>query len=279
MAESHFKAPAEVLTATLESGVKKSQLPTMKMVLMGIMAGIFIGLGGATSSTAVHTLSDVGLARTLAGCIFPIGLIMIVIVGGELFTGNNLMLMGVMDKRFSAAGMARNLIIVYFSNMIGSIIIAAVLSLSGNFDLSGGLLGAYTIKVAAGKASIAPIKGIASGILCNILVCAAILMTTAATDITGKLLAAFFPVLAFVTGGFEHCVANMFYISAGIFASMNPAYVAKAQEVYGVTAQQLASLGAGGMVNNLISVTIGNMIGGMIFVAVPFYLVQKSKKV
>jgi formate transporter len=170
----------------------------------------------------------------------------------------------------------RSLCVVYVSNLIGSVIVAAFLSASGNFDLSGGLLGAYTIKVAIGKTSIAPLKGIASGILCNILVCIAILMATAATDIAGKITAVFFPIMAFVTGGFEHCIANMFYIPAGIMAAANPTYVAKAQETYGITAQQLSRLNIGGLLNNLMFVTAGNMIGGMLLVGIPFYLVQKS---
>ena len=278
MSEARFNAPGAVLTANMEAGVKKSQLPLGKMVLLGIMAGAFIALGGATSSTAVHSISDVGLARTLAGCIFPVGLMMIVIVGGELFTGDCLMVMGVMDGRFSVGKCVRTLCIVYLSNLVGAVLIAALVYFSGNLDYTGGLLGAYTIKVAVGKAAITPVKGIASGILCNILVCIAVLMATASTDIAGKIWGIFFPILAFITGGFEHCVANMFYIPAGIMAAANPAYAAKAQEVYGITAEQLASLNLGGLLSNLIPVTIGNILGGMLFVGVPFYLTQRGAK-
>ena len=274
MSESHFNAPAQVFEATLESGVKKAGLPLGRMILMGIMAGAFIALGGATSSTAVHSISDVGLARTLAGCIFPVGLMMIVIVGGELFTGDCLMVMGVMTGRFSWGRCIRTLCVVYLSNLIGACIVAALTVYSGNLDYSKGLLGAYTIKVALGKATIAPLKGIMSGILCNILVCMAVLMATASTDIAGKIWAIFFPILAFITGGFEHCVANMYYIPAGIMAAANPVYAEKAAEVYAISQEQLSLLTPFGMLNNLIPVTIGNILGGMLFVGVPFALIH-----
>ncbi len=134
--------------------------------------------------------------------------------------------------------------------------------------------------MAYGKATITPFKAVCSGILCNILVCMAVLMATAAKDIAGKVWAIFFPICAFVIGGWEHCVANMFYIPAGIIASMNSTYVAKAQELYGITAEQIsADLTIGGFVSNLIPVTIGNILGSMVFVALPLYAIHKSKLV
>lgn len=278
MSEPHFNAPAQVFEATLESGVKKAGLPLGRMILMGIMAGAFIAFGGATSSTAIHSMSDVGLSRALAGCIFPIGLMMIVIVGGELFTGDCLMVMGVMTGRFSWGRCIRTLCIVYLSNLTGAIIIAALTVYSGNLDYSGGLLGAYTIKVALAKISITPVRGIASGILCNILVCMAVLMATASTDIAGKIWAVFFPILAFITGGFEHCVANMFYIPAGILAASDPIYASKAVETYAITQEQLSLLTPLSMLNNLIPVTIGNILGGMLFIGVPFCLIHRKSR-
>ena len=278
MSEQHFNTPAEVISATLEGGKRKSQLPLGKMILLGIMAGAFIALGGATSSTAAHNISNVGLARAVSGVIFPVGLMMIVFVGGELFTGDCLMVMDVMCGKVSWKDCIRSLCIVYISNLIGALIIDVLVFYSGNLDYTSGLLGAYAIKVAIGKVSITPIKGITSGILCNILVCIAVLMAAAASDIAGKVWAIFFPIMAFVVGGFEHCVANMFYIPIGIMAASNPAYVAKAEEAYGITAEQLSQLTVLGSLQNFIPVTIGNIIGGMIFVGVPCYLIQAAKK-
>ncbi len=276
MSEQHFNTPAEVISATLEGGKRKSQLPIGKMILLGIMAGAFIALGGATSSTAVHNLSNVGVSRVLAGCIFPVGLMMIVFVGGELFTGDCLMVMDVMCGKVSWQRCLRSLCIVYLSNLLGALLIDVLLFYSGNLDYSEGLLGAYAIKVALGKVSIAPLRGLCSGILCNILVCIAVLMAGAASDIAGKVWAIFFPILAFVVGGFEHCVANMFYIPSGILAASNPVYAAKAQEAYGITAEQLQQLTALNSLHNFIPVTIGNILGGMLFVGIPCYLIQRA---
>ncbi len=278
--DNAFNSPLQVLDANMKAGEGKVKLPLLKCILLGIMAGAFIAFGGASSNAAVHNIADQGLLKTLAGCIFPVGLMMIVFVGGELFTGDCLMIAGVVDKRFSAVAMIKTLIIVFFSNMVGAVIIAALVYFSGLLDYTGGALGAFTIKVAYGKVTIAPFRAVCSGILCNILVCMAVLMATAAKDIAGKVWAIFFPICAFVIGGWEHCVANMFYIPAGIIASMNDAYVAKAEELYGITADQIASnLTSGDFASNLIPVTIGNILGGMVFIALPLYAIHKSKLV
>lgn len=276
--EKYFNSPSEIVEANIKAGERKAELSVGRMILLGILAGAFIALGGATSSTAVHGIADVGISRALAGVIFPVGLMMVVFLGAELFTGNSLMIMAVLEKKISWRQMIRNLVIVYFSNMLGACLIAVLLMYSGNLDYSDGLLGAYTIKVAVGKISISPLKGITSGILCNILVCIAVLMASAAKDITGKIWAIFFPIWAFVVGGFEHCVANMFYIPAGILAAQRPEYVLKAQEAYGITAEQIENISVLSSLNNLLPVTIGNMIGGMLFVGVPLAVLYGEKK-
>lgn len=276
--EMNFNSPKEVIEANMKGAQTKVSLPLGRMILLGIMAGAFIALGGATSSTAAHAIENVGLARLVAGCIFPVGLMIIVFVGGELFTGNCLTVMGCMDKRFTAGAVVKDLIIVWLSNFVGAFIIDLLILFSGNLNYSGGLLGAYTIKVALGKCTISPMTAVTSGILCNILVCIAILTATAAKDIGGKVWAIFFPIMAFVVGGFEHCVANMFYIPMGLLAATNSDYVAKAMDAYGLTAEKLAGLSVSGMISNLIFVTIGNILGGMIFVGVPCYLVHIKEK-
>lgn len=272
-----FNSPEEVIEANICGGEKKVSLPLLKMILLGIMAGAFIALGAATSSTAAHAVTNVGLSRFVAGAIFPVGLMLITFIGGELFTGNCLTSMGAMDHRFSWGKVVRDLCIIWLSNLVGALIIVALTYFSGNLDYSAGLLGAYSIKVALGKATITPIKGIASGILCNILVCAAILMGAAAKEISGKIWAIFFPIMAFVVGGFEHCVANMFYIPMGMLAATNDTYVAKAAEAYGITADQLANLSVAGFFANQIPVTMGNILGGMVFVGLPCYLAHCKK--
>lgn len=275
--ENHFNTPAEVVDLSIKACENKTKLPVGKMILLGIMAGVFIALGVATSSTAAHAVENVGVARALAGVIFPVGLMLIVFLGGELFTGNCLIIMDVFDKRVTWAGLFRDLFIVFFSNLIGALCVDVLIVFSGNLNYSGGLLGAYTIKVAVSKIAISPVQGITSGILCNILVCLAVLMATSARDIAGKVWAIFFPICAFVVGGFEHCVANMFYIPAGIMAAMNPDYVAKAKDAYGLTAEQIATLTPLQSLQNFIPVTLGNMIGGMLCVGLPLYLIYKKK--
>ncbi len=266
--------PKEITEANMNGAVNKANLPLARMIILGMMAGMFIALGGAISNTAVHDIANVGLARTLAGVIFPVGLLMIILVGGELFTGNCLMVMAAMNKRIKVSGLIRNLVIVYFSNLIGSLIIDVLIFYSGNLDYTGGALGAYTIKVALGKVNITPGKAVVSGILCNFLVCMAILMAGSAKDVIGKIFATWFPIFAFVIGGFEHIVANMFYIPTGILAATNPDYVAKAEELYGITADQLSALDLGGLLHNFIPVTIGNILGGMIFIGCTLYFIH-----
>ena len=272
-----MNTPAEIVEANVKAGEGKGNLPLGKMILMGMLAGAFIAIGGAASNTAAHAIENVGVARTIAGAIFGVGLMLVVFMGAELFTGNCLMITSVMDKKITWAQAIRNLVVVYFSNLLGALIFDVLLVYSGNLNYTSGLLGAYTIKVAIGKIALSPVQCITSGILCNILVCFAVLMAVAAKDIIGKVWAIFFPIWAFVICGFEHCVANMFYIPAGMMAKANPAYVEKAIEAYGLTMEQIDGLTAVGSLANFIPVTIGNIIGGMIFVGLPMYLIHRKK--
>lgn len=267
----------EIIELNMNAAVNKANLKLSKMIALGILAGMFIALGAAISNTAVHTIKDVGLARTLAGAIFPVGLMMIVFIGGELFTGNCLMIMAVINKRIKVSQMLRNLCVVFLSNFIGSFVIVLIINYCGNLDFTSGVLGAYTIKVALGKVTLSPAKAVLSGILCNILVCIAILMATACKDAIGKIFAIWFPIFAFVIGGFEHIVANMYYIPAGLVASTNPDYVAKAEELYGITSEQLKSLDIAGLFSNFIPVTVGNIIGGMLFIGCLLYFINVVK--
>lgn len=270
--ENSFYTPSEVIKSNIKSAVAKANLPLAKMILLGMMAGAFIAFGGAASSVAAHGVADVGLARSIAGAIFPVGLMLVVFTGSELFTGNSLMIMAVIDKKITLLKMIRNLVVVYFANFIGALIIDVLVFLSGQFDFSGGGLGAYTIKVALAKTSIVPVTAVISGILCNILVCLAIVLAGTAKDSIGRIFGIFFPIAAFVVCGFEHCVANMFYIPAGMLAATNTAYVQKAHELYGITAQQCSSLTHFAGTESLLFVTIGNIIGGVLFVGVVLYM-------
>lgn len=272
-----IQTPAEIIEANIESGKGKAELPVIRMILLGLMAGGIIALGGSASSVAAHDIGSVGVARLLTALVFPVGLMMIVLAGGELFTGNCMITMAVLDGQTTLRKKIRNLVVVYISNFIGAIVIDLLVFASGQLDYSNGGLGAYSIQVALGKIDITFIEGIASGILCNILVCTAILMASAAVEVAGKIWAIFFPIFAFVIAGFEHSIANMFYIPIGIMAATNPAYVAKAEELYGITAEQAAGITMGQSLHNFVPVTIGNIIGGVFFVSVTYYLVHRKK--
>lgn len=274
-----FQTITEVIEQNIQNGIKKTNLTTKKLILLGIAAGFFIGIGAEASSFAMHGISNLGLARTVAGAVFPIGLMLIVLLGGELFTGNCLISMAVYDKKAKLKGMIRNLTIVYISNFIGAALMAWMINNCGQLNFSDGGAGAFTIKVALGKVGIDPMQAIVSGILCNVLVCLAIFMAATAKDVAGKCIAIFFPIFVFVISGFEHCVANMYYIPAGIFAAHNPLYVAKATELYGITAEQLSGLNFGTMFSNLVPVTIGNVIGGMVFVGLLYWYLYRKKEV
>ncbi|MCD8381010.1 MAG: formate/nitrite transporter family protein [Lachnospiraceae bacterium] len=274
----NFHGAAEGIELNVKSAEVKASLSLRRMIVLGILAGAFIALGGAASSTAAFGVTDTGLQRLITGVVFPVGLMMTVFGGAELFTGNCLIEIAVLEKKINVKQMIRYLTVVYFSNLVGALLIDVLLFFSGNLDLGSGLLGAYAIKIAVSKVSIAPLKGLTSGILCNVLVCVAILMAASATDAIGKLFSAFFPIFAFVICGFEHCVANMFYIPIGILAASSSKYVTLAQETYGLTTAQIDSLTVLGSLNNFIPVTIGNLIGGIVLVSLPCYLVQKKWK-
>lgn len=268
--------PSEVLEKTIHVQERRANTGFFRLVLLGILAGIFIAGGAAASSVGVHSLTNTGVIRLVTGLVFPVGLMMIVFIGGELFTGNCLMILGVVDRKFKLVNMLRVLVVVFFSNLIGATLVAVLVYFSGQYNYSSGLLGAYTIKVAYTKTSMSFLEGFCSGIMCNIFVCGAVFMAGAAKEEGGKIWAIFFTILAFVVGGFEHCIANMYYIPAGLLAMSNPEYMSVAMETYGYTAEQLEALNWGSFfTHNIIPVGLGNLIGGMAL-GVALYLVYKK---
>lgn len=258
----------------------KVNMPLQKLLVKAVFAGMMIGMGAAGSSVAAHSVGNVGLSRMAAALVFPVGLMMVILMGAELFTGDCLMVMGTASGKHGIGQLLKVLGVVYIGNFIGAAFFALLVAMSGQLDYSGGLLGAYTIKLAVGKTALSFEQALVSGILCNILVCAAVMMAMCAKDVAGKLLSAFFVIFLFVTSGFEHCVANMYYITAGMAAKMNPEYVQMAVGEYGYTAQQLADLNiVNFLFGNLLPVTIGNIIGGMFVIGIPLlYLNREQNK-
>lgn len=275
---NHLK-PAEILEATLDSSILKAESSLRKLIIMGMMAGAYIAFAGAAANMASFNLllgtETYGLGKILSGTIFTGGIIMVTLAGAELFTGNSLMTLAVLEKKISLLKMLRNWIIVYIANFAGSILIAWMVVNTGVLSSGADMLGAFTVKVAAGKVSMSFVQCVISGILCNWLVCLAVWCSTGAASTTGKILALFFPIWLFVTGGFEHSVANMYFISAGIFASSDESF----SELSGASTEALANLDWQGMiVDNLLPVTLGNIIGGAFFVATAYWIALKGGK-
>jgi formate/nitrite transporter len=184
---------------------------------------------------------------------------LVLVAGGELFTGNCLIITGVLDRKVRLGQMLVNWLVVYLGNFAGSLFIAWLMNLSGLFNSSNGLLGGMTIKIAAGKTALPFYAAFILGLLCNWLVCLAVWVSWAAKDTAGKLLACFFIIGLFITSGFEHSIANMYYIPAGLLAKANALWVTAS----GLAPEQLAGLNYYGfLVKNLIPVTLGNIAGG-----------------
>jgi formate/nitrite transporter len=267
-----FLNPAEITEGYIEVGCKKVSYPAYKLLLLGMVAGAFIAFAAEGSNMAIHTISSVGISKLVAGALFASGLMMVVITGAELFTGNNLIIVSCLHKASTWRKLLRNWLYVYTGNFFGSMLIVFFILLSGQFNFSGGMLGGFTIKTAVYKTGLTFTNAFFMGIMCNWLVCMAVWMASAAKDITGKLLAIFFPIWLFITSGFEHSIANMYYIPAGILAKINPDWV-KAATSMGVTSEQLDALNWGSFITkNLFPVTLGNIIGGCLFVGAIYWV-------
>ncbi len=251
-------SPAEFVGFYAQVGAKKSANSAKRLYLSALLAGFLIASGAVVANTAGHLLTNAGLSRVLCGLLFPFGLIMVIVTGAELFTGNCLITISLLEKKAALAGMARNLVIVYIGNLLGAVILASAIVYCGQLDLSGGALAVHTIRTAAAKCAIPFGKAVVLGILCNVLVCAGVMCSLCGKSLAGRAIGAFVPVSFFVIGGFEHCVANMYYIPAGLLAAGVSRYAQLAAEA-GV---DLAALSLGGFFANLVPVTIGNIIGG-----------------
>lgn len=279
MKENMYLSPLEVAQTAVNVGEKRSKNSIVNMFVLGLLAGMFIALAAEGSSMAAFNLlskpETFGLGRLVAGTVFPVGMIFVLIAGAELFTGNNLIIMSVLEKKASLKGMLTNWFFVYIGNFVGSMIIVYFMSKSGLFHSGSDLLGGVTIRIASVKVEFTFIQAVILGIMCNLLVCLAIWMSFGAKDITGKMLSGFFPVWLFVTSGFEHSIANMYYVPAGILAKENPALAAAS----GLSAERLSNLNwSSFFTNNLIPVTIGNLIGGTVFVGLIYWFLHLRKK-
>ncbi|NIZ62190.1 formate transporter FocA [Sedimentitalea sp. CY04] len=231
--------PAEIARRVEEAGVAKAHLPAAQTLTLAILAGVFIALGGAAYTAVMTGVDPTGPARFLGGVVFSLGLILVIVGGAELFTGNALMTMAAVDRKITLTALLRNWGIVYLGNLIGALALAAAMLGTG---LLNGPIGATAAAMAEGKAALSPVEALTRGILCNALVCLAVWLTFAARTAAGKILAILWPISAFVLLGFEHSIANMYLLPQGMIAG--------------------AQVGIGAVITNLFWVTLGNIIGG-----------------
>jgi len=261
--------PPEVAQRAEAVGVAKGTRDTWSTILLGILAGVFIGLG-AMFCTLVTTDTGLGfgLTKLLGGLAFCLGLILVVVAGAELFTGNCLIMMSWMSGRTSLAQLLRNWGLVYFANLLGGLSLVGLMFYTYQWTFNGYGLGANALLIANAKVNLSFGSALARGILCNALVCLAIWLCFSARTTTGKILSILFPITAFVAAGFEHSIANMYFIPMGILLASQPSVLGAA----GVTAEGVTNLTWAGFVGNLVPVTIGNIIGGGILVGAVYWL-------
>jgi len=253
--------PAEMVGNYADIGVKKVGYPIWKMLLAGAFAGLIIGMGAAVANTATFGFAaNPSAQRDIAGLLFPFGLGIIILTGMELFTGNCLICISVLERKTSVAAMLRNWLFVYLGNFIGAVFLAVCHVYANEVGLSNGDLAVATIRIAAYKCGFTFGQALTLGVLCNVMVCLGVLVSLTAKDTMGRIAGAFIPVAFFIICGYEHSVANMYYVTAGLFANSVPGYAALAAEA-GVDTSGLNV--AGFMLMNLLPVTLGNIIGGV----------------
>jgi formate transporter len=263
--------PPEMATRAEYIGVRKAEAPVLTTFILAILAGAFISLGAVFATTiAAGTIGALpfGVAKLLIGFVFCLGLILVIIGGAELFTGNNLIVMAWASRKVSTIALIRNWVIVYIGNFVGAIGTATMIFLSRQYTFGNGAVGDTALAIANGKVGLNPLQAIVLGILCNILVCLAVWLTFSARSTVDKIAAIIFPITAFVAAGFEHSVANMYFVPIGIMIkSFDPTFA-------GVIATDLSNLTWMSFLwNNLLPVTIGNIIGGSVFVAAVYWTV------
>lgn len=261
-------APSQFLERYPSIGAAKTRKPFLSLILLGILAGFLIGLGASVTNIACFGIENPSIAKVVAGLLFPFGLILVIFTGAELFTGNCLIPISLLANQATAGGMLKNWGTVYLGNFAGSVALAASCAFMGQFNMGDNQLAVYTMQVANTKCSLSFGKAFLFGILCNILVCIAVACATCASSAIGKAVSAYLPIAFFVINGFEHSVANMYYIPAGLFA----------KALYPSLGAEFGALTWGSfLLHNLLPVTLGNIVGGC-GLAVLWWFGHKSRK-
>jgi len=267
--------PTEVATKAAEMGIRKARMSITTTLVQGMMAGGFVSSGALFATIAIAGTSSVlpyGIARLLFGLVFCLGLILVVLAGAELFTGNVLIVIAWANRKVSTRALLRNWTLVYIGNLIGSLVTAVLVYVGREHRFGGGIIGQTALTIANNKAQLEFGQALALGILCNALVCMAIWLTLGGRTTTDKIMAILFPITAFGAAGFEHSVANMYFIpSALLIKTFDPEFAAS-------TGLNLDALTLTGFFNNMIPVTIGNIIGGVVMVGAIYWFVYLREK-
>lgn len=263
-------APKQIADRIESLGVAKANSPLFQQTVLGLLGGAFIGLGAMVFTVIVSDARlSFAVARILGGVSFSLGLILVVIAGAELFTGNNLLIMSTVAGRVSTARFVRNMCVVYIANLVGAVGLAGLVLLSGEWRLGGATVGNAVLRIASEKCQIPLSEAFFRGVLCNMLVCLAVWLVQAGRSVIDKMAAILFPVTTFVACGFEHSVANMYFIPAGIFMSKLD---------FATTPLDISPPTWGGFLQNLIPVTLGNLVGGSGLVGLVYWAVYRRNQ-
>ena len=263
-------SPKEIAERVENVGVSKANLPVLSTLALGVLAGGFIGLG-ALYFTVMTSDPKLGFAaaRVLGGIAFSLGLVLVVVAGAELFTGSNLLVMAWISGRISTGKILRNLVLVYLANLIVATGLAALVAWSGHLKLGGGAVGHTAVTIAAAKYALPFAEVFFKAVLCNVLVCLAVWIAMAGRNVADKIRAVVFPISAFVAAGFEHCVANMYFIPLGLMVRGGTAYE---------TVPHIATLMWPAFFLHLIPVTLGNLAGGAGMVGLVYWIIYRRPR-
>lgn len=265
--KNNYYSPAEVASILNEGGVGKAKRGTLDLIVLGILAGAYVSIAGLVSLIVGHDAPEflgVGVSRFLIGTVFTLGLALVLLAGAELFTGNCMMSMTLLDRKITWSEMFRNWFLVYFSNFLGSLLVAGIVYAAQVGSMNHGLLGEYAAKVADGKMSLTFSVALFRGIMANWMVCLGVWIAAGAKDVAGKVLGMYLPIMGFVAANFEHSVANMFFVPFGLLQEKSLDFAHLANFTW----------------KNLVPVTIGNIIGGSVFVGVFYwYLYLRRREV
>ncbi len=277
----NFLTPAETAQSFIAVGDYKTKMPVPKIMVSSFLAGAYIAFAAQLMTTVTHDMAGyfgVGFSSFIGGSVFGIALVLVLVAGSDLFTGNTLLTMGWLNNNLTTSQVLNNWFLVYVGNFIGALFLVWMMFSSDIWAGHGSEIGAHAVAIAYKKTHLTFMEAFTRGIGCNWLVCLAVVIVAAGQDTMGKIIGAWFPVMAFIASGFEHCVANMFIIPAGLVAKLNPAVaevVAANHPTWDLNSLNFYSF----FVNNLVPVTLGNIFSGAVLVGgVYWYLYVKDAK-